>query len=244
MEKSELIFGTRAVMEAIRAGRQIEKVLVQTGLSNDLIKELISETLKHDVPLSYVPAQKLNGLSSKNHQGVVCYLSAIQYAVLENLIDKAFSEGRDPFFLIVDQVTDVRNFGGIARSAECAGVDAVIMSAKGNAPITADAMKTSAGALSYVPVCRVKDMKETVELLCNSGIQLVACTEKTEHSIYDVPLAGPLAVIVGSEESGISQWLLKNAHYRARIPMKGKIDSLNVSVAAGIALFEAVRQRK
>jgi len=243
MEKSEVIFGTRAVIEAIRAGRQIEKVCVQTGLSNDLIKELINETLKHGVPLSYVPAQKLNGLSSKNHQGAVCYLSAVQYAVLENLIDKAFGEGRDPFFLIVDQVTDVRNFGGIARSAECAGADAIILSAKGNAPITSDAMKTSAGALSHVPVCRVKDMKETAELLCHSGIQLVACTEKSEQSIYDVSLAGPLAIIVGSEEFGISPWWLKKAHHCAHIPMKGKIDSLNVSVAAGIALFEAVRQR-
>ena len=162
MEKTETIFGTRAVMEAILAKREIEKVFIQAGLNNDLIKELITLAKRNSVPFTFVPQQKLNSLSSKNHQGVVCVLSAVQYAALEDIIDKIYSEGKEPFLLILDRVTDVRNFGAIARTAECAGINAIVMGDKGNAPITGDAMKTSAGALSHLPVCRVKDMKKTL----------------------------------------------------------------------------------
>jgi len=243
MEKSETIFGTRAVMEAIRAKREIEKIFIQSGLNNDLIKELIQLAKSNQVPFTFIPQQKLNRLSSKNHQGVVCVLSAVQYASLENIIDKLYSEGQDPFLLIMDRVTDVRNFGAIARTAECAGVNAIVIGEKGNAPITGDAMKTSAGALSHLPVCRVKDMRKTFRFLKDNGIQIVACTEKGEKAIYEMDLNGPLALVLGSEEDGISPELLKDADYLAKIPMTGKISSLNVSVAAGICVYEAIRQK-
>jgi len=243
MEKSEMIFGTRAVMEAIKAKREIEKIFVQAGLNNDLIKELIQVAKANAVPFTFVPQQKLNRLSTKNHQGVICILATVSYANLEGIIDKAYQEGREPFLLIVDRVTDVRNFGALARTAECAGLDAIIMGDSGNAPITGDAMKTSAGALSHLPVCRVKDMKKTLHFLRESGIQIIACTEKASDLLYDLDLNTPLALIGGSEEDGISPQLLKEADRLAKIPMKGKISSLNVSVAAGISIYEALRQR-
>jgi 23S rRNA (guanosine2251-2'-O)-methyltransferase len=243
MEKTEMIFGTRAVIEAIKGKREIEKIFVQAGLNNDLIKELIQVARTNSVPFTFVPQEKLNRLSSKNHQGVICQLAAIQYANLENIIDKIYSEGREPFLLIVDRVTDVRNFGAIARTAECAGLDAIILGDSGNAPITGDAMKTSAGALSHLPVCRVKDMKKTIQFLKENGVQIIACTEKGNTLLYEIDLNRPLALIMGSEEDGISPQLLKEADYLAKIPMKGKISSLNVSVAAGISIYEAIRQK-
>ena len=173
---------------------------------------------------------------------MICLVSSISFASADNLIYKAYNEGREPFFLILDRITDVRNFGAIVRTAECAGVDGIIIAEKGNAPITSDAMKTSAGALNHVPICREKDMKKILTLLHDNGIRLVACTEKTEKSIYEVNLTGPLALILGSEEDGVSDTFLRESDELARIPLKGKIESLNVSVAAGIALYEAVRQ--
>lgn len=243
MEKSQTIFGTRAVMEAIHAKREIEKVFIQAGLNNDLIKELITVAKANKVPFTFVPQQKLNSLSNKNHQGVVCILSAVQYASLENIIDQLYSEGKEPLLLIVDRVTDVRNFGAIARTAECAGVHAIIMGDKGNAPITGDAMKTSAGALSHLPVCRVRDMRKTFRFLKDNGIQIVACTEKADQLLYELDLNSPLALVLGSEEDGISPELLKDADYLAKIPMSGNIGSLNVSVAAGVCVYEAIRQK-
>jgi 23S rRNA (guanosine2251-2'-O)-methyltransferase len=242
MEKSEMIYGTRAVLEAIAAGKQIEKVMIQSGLNNDLVKELINKAKSRDVPVSFIPPEKLKRLSSKNHQGVICLLSAVSFSSLDNVIHKVFSEGRDPVLLLLDRVTDVRNFGAIARTAECAGVDAIVIGEKGNAPITSDAMKTSAGALNHLPVCREKDLKKTLHYLRESGIRVIACTEKTEQNIYDCALNGPVALILGSEEDGISDVLLREADELARIPMKGKIGSLNVSVAAGVAIYEVVRQ--
>ncbi|MCE7863091.1 MAG: 23S rRNA (guanosine(2251)-2'-O)-methyltransferase RlmB [Bacteroidetes bacterium CHB5] len=244
MEKSDMIFGTRAVIEAIRAGREIEKIFVQAGLNNDLIKELIQVAKSKGAPFTFVPQQKLNRLSSKNHQGVICLLASVSYANLEGIVDKAYQEGREPFLLIVDRVTDVRNFGALARTAECAGLDAMVMGDSGNAPLTGDAMKTSAGALSHLPVCREKDLKKTVRFLKENGIQIIACTEKASDLIYDIDLNTPLALIVGSEEDGISPQLLKDADRLAKIPMSGKISSLNVSVAAGISIYEAVRQKQ
>lgn len=242
MEKTDMIYGTRAVIEAILAGKNIDKVMIQSGLSNDLIKELIAVARNNNVNVAFVPPEKLKRLSTRNHQGVICLLSSISFASLDNLIYKAYNEGREPFFLVLDRITDVRNFGAIVRTAECAGVDGIVIAEKGNAPITSDAMKTSAGALNHVPVCREKDMKKTLKLFHDNGIRLVACTEKTDKSIYEVNLTGPLALILGSEEDGISDTFLKESDELARIPLKGKIESLNVSVAAGIALYEALRQ--
>lgn len=245
MSNTDMIYGTRAVMEAIRAGKQIEKILVQTGLNNDLIKELSSTAREHNVPITYVPLEKLNRLysNSKNHQGVICMLSAVTYASLNDLIDFAYSEGREPFFIILDRVTDVRNFGAIARTAECAGIDGIIIGDKGNAPITSDAMKTSAGALNHLPVCRESDLKKTLRFLRDNGVMIVACTEKATKNIYDVKYDRPVAMIMGSEEDGISDVLLKESDELVKIPMKGKIESLNVSVATGVAIYEVVRQK-
>jgi 23S rRNA (guanosine2251-2'-O)-methyltransferase len=243
MEKTDMIYGTRAVMEAIHAGKQIEKVMIQAGLTNDLIKELIAVARESKVPYTFVPAEKLKRMSTKNHQGVICILSSVSFASLENLVDKAYSEGREPFVLILDRVTDVRNFGAIARTAECAGLDCIVIGEKGSAPITSDAMKTSAGALNHLPVAREKDLKKTLKFLRDSGIRIVACTEKTKTNIYDVELNGPMALIIGSEEDGISDVLLKEADELVCIPMKGKIGSLNVSVATGVAIYEVIRRR-
>jgi 23S rRNA (guanosine2251-2'-O)-methyltransferase len=243
MEKKDTIYGTRAVMEAIRAGKEIEKIMIQSGLSNDLIKELIGQAKESKVPYTFVPAEKLKRMSAKNHQGVICLLSAVSYASVDNIIDKAFSEGREPFLLILDRVTDVRNFGAIARTAECAGLDGIVIGEKGSAPITSDAMKTSAGALNHLAVCREKDIKKTLKQLRESGVKIIACTEKASKNIYDVDMSGPVALIMGSEEDGISDELLREADDLAKIPMKGKIGSLNVSVATGVAIYEIVRRR-
>lgn len=240
---TDMIYGTRAVIEAIRAGKQIEKIFVQTGLNNDLIRELTGVARDHNLPLTYVPQEKLNRLTPKNHQGVVCMLSSISYSQLNDLIDFAYSEGREPFFIILDRITDVRNFGAIARTAECAGITGIIIGDKGNAPITSDAMKTSAGALNHLPVCREKDLKKTIKFLQENGMMVVACTEKAEKSIYEIDFSQPVALIMGSEEDGISDALLRDSDVMAKIPMKGKIESLNVSVATGVAIYEVVRQK-
>ncbi|MGC3945988.1 MAG: 23S rRNA (guanosine(2251)-2'-O)-methyltransferase RlmB [Chryseolinea sp.] len=238
-----MIYGTRAVIEAILAGKDIDKVMVQTGLSNDLVRELFNVARERNISVQSVPAERLKRISSKNHQGVICMLSPVSFASVENLIAQAYDEGREPFFIMLDRVTDVRNFGAVVRTAECAGIDGIIIPDKGGAPITADAMKTSAGALNYVPVCREKDLKKTIRLLQESGIRIVACTEKTDKDLYEFNLTGPMALVVGSEEDGISDAILREADDLARIPLKGKIGSLNVSVAAAIAMYEIVRQR-
>jgi 23S rRNA (guanosine2251-2'-O)-methyltransferase len=230
-------------MEAIAAGKEIDKIMIQSGLANDLVKELIAVARNNNVPIAFVPAEKLKRISTKNHQGVICLLSVVAYSSVDDLIFKAYNDGREPFLLILDRITDVRNFGAIVRTAECAGVDGIVIAEKGNAPITGDAMKTSAGALNHLPICREKDLKKTIQVLHDNGIRVVACTEKTERNLYEINLTGPIALIVGSEEDGISDVLLRTADELARLPMKGKIGSLNVSVAAGIALYEVVRQK-
>jgi 23S rRNA (guanosine2251-2'-O)-methyltransferase len=243
MDKTDLIYGTRSVMEAVRAGRPIEKIYLQTGLTNDLMKELVGVLKDHGVPYSWVPAEKISRLTTKNHQGVVGLMSAVHYIPLQTIIDKAYAEGRVPFFLLLDRITDVRNFGAVARTCECAGLDAIVIEEKGNAPVTSDAVKTSAGALHHLPVCRVRSMKQAMSDLKDNGIQVVACTEKASQSLYEIDLQPPTALLLGSEEDGIDPVLLKDADFAARIPMKGKIESLNISVAAGIAIYEVTRQQ-
>jgi len=239
-----MIYGTRAVIEAIVAGKEIEKVMIQSGLNNELIRELINTAKEHQVLVSFVPREKLMRISAKNHQGVICFLSTVRYASLDNLIHQAYSDGKEPFFLMTDRVTDVRNFGAIVRTAECAGINGIIIPEKGNAPLTSDAMKTSAGALNHVPVCREKDLKKTIRFLHDNGIAVIACTEKAKKEIYDIALTGPITLIVGSEEDGIDDSLLREADELIKIPMRGKINSLNVSVAAGIAIYEMLRQQR
>jgi 23S rRNA (guanosine2251-2'-O)-methyltransferase len=243
MDKTSMIFGTRAVMEAIHSGREIEKIYVQSGLNNDLIKEMITLAKEKKVPYTFTPQQKLNSLSSKNHQGVICMLAEIQYQSVDDLIHRAFSDGRDPLFLVLDRITDVRNFGAIARTAECGGLDGIIIAEKGNAPISSDAVKTSSGALNHLPVARSENLRQTFHQLRESGVRIVACTEKASQSIYEADFSGPAAIIVGSEEDGITPELLRLSDQQVKIPMKGKVESLNVSVSAGIAIYEAIRQR-
>ncbi len=244
VQGNNFIFGIRAVIEAIDADKEIEKVLVQRGLQNDLIKELVSKMKSLKIPFSQVPLEKLNRLTRKNHQGIICYISPIQYQSLDHIIETAFTKGKDPFLVILDRITDVRNFGAIARTMECAGADALVIQSRGNALIGADAMKTSAGALNILPVCREENLKICIRDLKATGLQIVGCTEKTDSLIYDTNLKGPLAIIMGSEEDGISEEYLKLCDTMVKIPIVGKIESLNVSVSAGIILYEALRQRR
>jgi len=241
--KHQISFGIQAVAETIKAGKEIEKLLIQNGINNPSIKELILLARKHHIPVTKVPAQKLNQITFKNHQGVVCFISPIRYASLDHLITQAFQDGRSPFLIILDRITDVRNFGGIARTAESAKVDALVIPDKGSALISGDAMKTSAGALNFIPVCRSQDLGKTVNYLKESGINVIACTEKASGTIFDLDLVGPVAIILGSEEDGISDEYLRKADYLAKIPLFGEIESLNVSAAAAITIFEVVRQR-
>lgn len=242
-DSKDMIYGTRAVLEALSSGRTLDRILIQKGLTGDNAQELLQTARSQGIPIQIVPAEKLSRLTRKNHQGVICFLTSATLASLPNLIARAYEEGRHPFFLILDRVTDVRNFGAIARTAECAGVDALVIAERGNAPLSADAMKTSSGALNHLPVCRERDLRDACRTLKESGIQIVACTEKGTGPIYGVDLTRPTALLLGSEEDGISSELLRQADVLARIPMRGHIGSLNVSVAAGVALFEVVRQQ-
>lgn len=241
--EKDFIFGTRVVIEALNARKEIDKILVDKELNNDLIKELLSLAKKEGIPVVRVPQAKLNRTTRKNHQGVLAHISAIAYASLDNVIDKCFSNGVAPLIMVLDRITDVRNFGAIARSAEVAGVHALVIPEKGSAQINSDAVKTSAGALNFLPVCRVKNLYYTVKDLKKMGLHIVSASEKTERTMYDADFSLPTAIVVGSEEDGISKELLGISDELISIPMSGNIESLNVSVAAGVLIYEAVRQR-
>jgi len=243
VSKENIVFGIRPVIEAIKAGKEIDRILIQNGLKSENsweLKKLIGEL---QIPLQYVPLEKLNKVTQKNHQGVICFVSEISYQPLENIIPMIFEKGKNPLLLLLDRITDVRNFGAIARTAECAGVDAIIIPEKGAARINADAVKTSAGALYKIPVCREDNLKRTIDYLKSSGIEIIACTEKATDSYYAIDYNKPLAVILGSEEDGISKEYLKLCDKTVKIPLTGETESLNVSVASGIILFEIVKQR-
>jgi 23S rRNA (guanosine2251-2'-O)-methyltransferase len=240
----DFIFGTRAVMEAIHAQRDIDKILVDKEVNNELIKELLSLAKEEKIQVVRVPEAKLNRITRKNHQGVVAHMSAIQYASLDNVIDECFSKGIAPLILVLDRITDVRNFGAMARTADCAGVHAIVIPEKGSAQINSDAVKTSAGALNHLPVCKVKNLYYTVKDLKKMGLNVVSVTEKTERLMYDADFSLPTALIMGSEEDGISQELMGISDEFVKIPLSGNIESLNVSVSAGVVIYEAIRQRR
>ncbi|MFL0682823.1 MAG: 23S rRNA (guanosine(2251)-2'-O)-methyltransferase RlmB [Algoriphagus aquaeductus] len=242
--EKDFIFGTRAVMESIHAGKEIDKVLVQKELNNDLIKELLQLCKSENIPVVRVPDAKLNRITRKNHQGVIAQVSSIAYASLDHVIDNCYAVGKSPLILVLDHITDVRNFGAIARTAECAGVDAIVIPEKGSAQINSDAVKTSAGALNFIPVARVKNLFYTCRDLQKMGLSLIAVTEKTDQVMYEADFSAPVAMILGSEEDGISQEIMGIADVKVKIPMAGNIESLNVSVSAGVAIYEAIRQRK
>lgn len=243
MNREDYVFGTRSVIEAIKNNRSIERVLIKKGLDNILFAELFQLIKEYNIPFQYVPVEKINRITRKNHQGILAFIAAVEYTRLETLVPGLFESGKDPLLLILDQVTDVRNFGAIVRTAECAGVHGIIIPEKGMARIGADAIKTSAGALHTMPVCKVKSLKNALEFLKNSGIKTVAATEKATNLFTQSEMNVPLALIVGSEDVGISPGILKITDEQVKIPLFGKIESLNVSVAAALMIYEAVRQR-
>lgn len=243
MEKTTRIFGIRAIIEAIESGKAIEKIYVQKGLSGPLFQELNRHLKQGNFTVSYVPVEKLNKLSKGNHQGVVANISPVSFISLEKLVEDSHNSSTTPLFILLDGLTDVRNFGAIIRTAECCGVTGIIIQEKGSAPINADTVKTSAGAVFNVPICKVNHIKDAVFHLQTYDIKLIAATEKTDDLVYDIDLKQPIAIIMGDEAKGVSNSILKAANYRAKLPMLGNIASLNVSVACGAFLYEAVRQR-
>jgi len=243
-KNKEIVFGIRAVTETIQSGQELERVFFRKGLQGELANELISLARKSGVPIQFVPTEKLSRFTQKNHQGVVALISPILYHKLEQLLPGLFETGKTPLLLVLNGITDVRNFGAIARSAECAGVHGLIIPQSGSASIHEDAVKTSAGALLSVPVCREVRLEETIKYLKNSGIRIVGATEKAKLSFHEADMTDPLAIVIGSEEKGIHPSILALCDEEVAIPLHGKIASLNVSVAASLLMYEAVRQRK
>ncbi|MEE4177538.1 MAG: 23S rRNA (guanosine(2251)-2'-O)-methyltransferase RlmB [Bacteroides sp.] len=237
------IFGLRPLLEALEKGERPEKVLIQQGLIGENYQQMFQIIREEKIPFQMVPIEKLNRVTRKNHQGVIAFISLISYQPLHQLLPMIYEQGELPLLILLDRVTDVRNLGAIARSAECFGVHALVIPDKGSAPVNADAIKTSAGALSRLPVCREGNILETIAFLKASGMKVIAATEKSRQEVSNADLTGPLAIIMGSEDKGISPLLQKMADQAVSIPMTGKTASLNVSVAAGILLYEVSRQR-
>lgn len=244
MNNVSKIFGIRAVIEAIKSEKTLDKVFVQKGLRGELFQQLDQLLRQNSVNVSYVPIEKLNRLTKKNHQGVVAHISPIEYHELDNLIMNVFESGETPLFLLLDQLSDVRNFGAIIRTAECTGVHGIIIQKKGGAPVNGDTVKTSAGAIFKIPICKVDHIKDAMFHLQASGIKVIAATEKTTNLMYDTSFKEPCAIVMGSEGKGISPSILKLADASAKLPLLGEIASLNVSVACGVLLYEVVRQRR
>jgi len=236
--KSEMIYGFHAVSEALEAGRTFEKIFIQKGIAEDKAKTISKLAREMAIPVSRVPIEKINRFTRKSHQGILGIVSPIEYQSLEMLIPQIYEKGESPFLLLLDEITDVRNFGAIARTADAMGVHGIVIPLKRSANVNEDAIKTSAGVLNYLPVCRVHSIKEAVSLIKDSGIKLLACTEKGTSTLQELEIKKPIAVVMGSEEQGIHPNLIENCDYSVKIDMKGKVSSLNVSVAAGIILHQ------
>lgn len=243
-KNDDFIFGIHPILEAIKLNKTFEKLLLQTPFESEGIKEIIKLAKENNIEYRPVPALALNKITTKNHQGAIAYLSPVEYYDLEEIVTSVFENGRDPLVLILDKITDVRNFGAIARTAECFAVDAIIVPNQGAARIGADAIKTSAGALLKIPICKSQNIKHSLLLLQQLGFKIGAATEKANSICFDQDLQGPFALIMGSEELGVSKEYLKLCTHSLRIPIEGEIQSLNVSVASGILLYEILRQRK
>ena len=242
-EKNEMIFGVRAVIEAIQAGKEIDKILVKRDIQSELSKELFAELKGRMIPVQRVPVERINRITRKNHQGVIAFISAITYQKTEDIVPYLFEQGKNPLLIMLDGITDVRNFGAIARTCECAGIDAIIIPAKNSVSVNADAMKTSAGALHTLPVCREHSLTEAIKFLKNSGFKIVAATEKGDYDYTKANYKDPVCIIMGAEDTGVPYEHLSLCDEWIKIPLLGKIESLNVSVAAGILIYEAVKQR-
>ena len=241
--KNEMIFGVRAVLEAIDAGKEIDKILIKRDILSELSRELFAAVKGTNIPVQRVPVEKLNRITRKNHQGVIAYVSAVEYASVETFVPYLFEEGKDPLLVLLDGITDVRNFGSIARTCECAGVDAIIIPSHGSVTVNADAVKTSAGALHTLPVCREKNITETIKYLKASGFRIVCATERGKINYTQSDFNVPVCIVMGAEDTGIPSEHLALCDDWVSIPQYGKIESLNVSVATAVILYEAVRQR-
>lgn len=239
----DYIFGIRAVIEAIQAGKDIDRVYIKKDLSGELASELFDLMRKHHIVSRRVPVERINKITRKNHQGVVALLSAVTYDSLDRIIPELYEAGVLPFIVVLDGVTDVRNFGAIARTCECAGVDAIVIPTHNSVSVNADAVKTSAGALHHLPVCRESSTLAAVKQLKNSGYKIVAVTEKADINYTLTDYTVPVALVLGAEDTGISPEILRHSDIFVSIPMFGKIGSLNVSVAAAVTIYEVVRQR-
>lgn len=240
---SNLVFGTHAVIEALRSGKEIEKIFLKKNLSGEILREIMKGAREYNIPYQFVPDEKLKSITNANHQGVIAYISEIEYQKLEQVIPYLYEQGKAPFILVLDHITDVRNFGSIARTAECAGVDAIVIPEKGAAQINADAIKTSSGALHSINVCRVNNLQKTIQYLSESGLTIVSASEKGDQYYTQPDYSGPVAIVMGAEDKGISHDIMKKSDSIVKIPLFGKVGSLNVSVATGLILYEIVKQR-
>ena len=238
-----MIFGIRAVIEAAEAGKDIDKVLVKRELSGELFKELQEVLRRGEIPMQKVPLERIDRITRKNHQGVIAFTSAVTYQKLDQIVPFLYEQGKNPLIVVLDGITDVRNFGAIARTCEVAGVDAIVIPARGSVSVNADAIKTSAGALHIIPVCRENSLKDAVVFLKNSGIRVVAATEKAAKNYTVADMSVPVAILMGSEDEGVSPEILRVCDELVKVPQFGSIQSLNVSVAAGVMIYEVVRQR-
>lgn len=243
MKEKEMIFGIRAIIEAIEADKEIDKILIRKDLQGDLSKELLTLLKTKGIVAQRVPVERLDRYTRKNHQGAIAFLSAITYEHIEDIVPFLYENGKDPFILLLDGITDVRNFGAIARTCEVAGVDAIVIPAKGSVTVNADAVKTSAGALLKIPVCKEQSITTTIKYLKECGIKVIAASERSSQVYTDVDLKGPVALVMGAEDTGVSNENLRIVDDMVKIPQLGTIESLNVSVAAGVLIYEVIRQR-
>lgn len=243
IDKSQVVFGIRAVIEAIESGKQVDKVLMKKDLGGELARELLSVTREYNVPVQRVPVERINKVTRKNHQGVIAFMAAVDYYHVDDIVPALYDEGINPLVVVLDGVTDVRNFGAIARTCECAGVNCIVIPERNSVSVNADAVKTSAGALNYLPVCRERNLVKAVQYLRDSGFKVMGASEKTDLNYTKADYTGPVAIVLGAEDTGISTDVLKLCDTLVAIPEFGQINSLNVSVAGGIMIYEVVRQR-
>lgn len=243
LDKSQVVFGIRAVIEAIESGKQVDKVLMKKDLGGELARELLSVTREYNVPVQRVPVERINKVTRKNHQGVIAFMAAVDYYHVDDIVPALYDEGINPLVVVLDGVTDVRNFGAIARTCECAGVNCIVIPERNSVSVNADAVKTSAGALNYLPVCRERNLVKAVQYLRDSGFKVMGASEKTDLNYTKADFTGPVAIVLGAEDTGISTDVLKLCDTLVAIPEFGQINSLNVSVAGGIMIYEVVRQR-
>lgn len=243
MERNEMIFGIRAVIEAVESGKDIDKILIKKDLQSDLAQELFAAVRGRNIVVQKVPIERINRMSRKNHQGVLAFIAAVAYQRLDDIVPGLYEDGKNPFIILLDGVTDVRNFGAIARTCECAGVNAIVIPERGSVSVNADAVKTSAGALLHLPVCRESSVFEAVRFLKNSGFRIIAASEKAVVNYTNIDYTVPVAIAMGAEDTGVSKEVLRLCDDMVALPQMGVIGSLNVSVAAGVMMYEVVRQR-